>query len=375
MFSLSVCSRKMGTKSLERLTSKHFYRLPILAMAEATTTLADALLDDLDDLSDGEEDVQEERNSLEADEADESEANTKGEDSNTKQGNRLLQDSALLNHLNAIKESGKRDFDDYALIVNSNKHLANLANELVKAHQDLCEAYKPKFPELEELVVDPIQYKNTVREIWNEMDLTKVNDGLNKFLTSNQIITISVAGSTTFGRPLSEEELKAVEEAATYLEDIHKVQSELTAFVENHMEGLAPSMCALIGSTTAAKLLGLAGGLAELSKIPACNLQVIGQVKQNSASRAGLSAATTKPHQGVLVECDLIQRCPTYLQKKALKVVAAKLALAARCDFVNADTGRPRTASSGLKFRREIETKIQQWITPDKAPVLKALPK
>jgi U4/U6 small nuclear ribonucleoprotein PRP31 len=105
------------------------------------------------------------------------------------------------------------------------------------------------------------------------------------------------------------------------------------------MESLAPSVCALVGPSTAAVLLGLAGGIAELSKIPTCNLQVLGQVKQNAASRAGMLSSASKPHTGILAKCELVKSCPSYLQKKALKVVAAKLALAARCDFVNVDAG------------------------------------
>jgi U4/U6 small nuclear ribonucleoprotein PRP31 len=71
----------------------------------------------------------------------------------------------------------------------------------------------------------------------------------------------------------------------------------------------------------------------------------------------------------------LVESCPSYLHKKALKVVAAKLALAVRCDFVNVDTGRARNAASGEAFRATIEEQIQQWQAPDKAQVLKALPK
>jgi RNA processing factor Prp31 len=56
-------------------------------------------------------------------------------------------------------------------------------------------------------------------------------------------------------------------------------------------------------------------------------------------------------------------------------VVAAKLALAVRCDFVNVNMGRSRTAVSGSKFREEIETKFEKWREPDQAPTLKALPK
>ncbi len=244
-----------------------------------------------------------------------------------------------------------------------------------KAHGELAKAYKPKFSELEDLLPNFLQYKNAVRIIGNEMDLTKVNDELNEILNTNQIITISVAASTTTGRPLTEEELQKVDEAATYLEELLQVQKELVTFVENSMESLCPSICALIGPSTAAKLLGLTGGLHELTRIPSCNLQVIGQVKQNSESRAGLSGIALKQHVGLLAEADLVQSLSKQYQKKALKVVAAKLALAARYDFVNVDTGRPRSASTGLKLREELIEKFEKWQEPDKAPVLKALPK
>jgi U4/U6 small nuclear ribonucleoprotein PRP31 len=379
----------------------------------AETTLADSLLDDLDDLSDGDEpQVQEPEEEEPTDEPGDGhrakQENYDSGDVQMKDDNdqeedkkppatvssnnnssvikkRLLDSPSLQHHLTAIRKSQlltpssskEQRQAEHHLIVQSNKHLANLADELARAHGVVCTCYKPKFSELEELLPNPVQYKNAVRVIWNELDIARVSEELHakSNLSSNQIITISVAGSTTSGRQLTKSELQALEQAVQYVEDILQVQEELTRFVESRMESLAPSVCVLVGPSTAAVLLGLAGGLAELSKIPSCNLQVLGQVKATSSSRAGLSSTATKPHQGVLAECDLVTRAPKALQKRALKTVAAKLALAARCDFVNVDAGRPRSAASGRKFREEIETKINQWLEPDIAPVLKALPK
>mmetsp|Transcript_26715 Transcript_26715/g.48509 ORF Transcript_26715/g.48509 Transcript_26715/m.48509 type:complete len:430 (-) Transcript_26715:146-1435(-) len=399
-------------------------------MDAAPTTLADSLLDDLDDLSDveqpeneqdpnevqeGGEDADEGAVMREDDMDDMDDETTKQrrafeslrghEEAAEKEGaapckprrKRYLDDAGLGSLLStvrswqtntitgtgsgeasadAVSQRERRDYDEqeYQLIVASNRYLAGLSNELARAHAELCSAYRPKFPELEELVVDPLLYKEAVRIIANQMDMTQVNDELNQILNSNQIITISVSGSTTSGRLLTEQELQHVYEAADYIDEIVDVQKELMDFVEGRMELLAPSVCALTGASIAARILGLAGGLAELSKIPACNLQVLGQIKHSAASRAGMSAISTKPHTGILSECDLVKKCPGYLQKKALKQVAAKLALAARCDFVNVDTGRERSASSGQKFRAEIESKFQKWEEPDKARVLKALP-
>ena len=318
---------------------------------------------------------------------------------------RLLDDSALVAHLASVRaematsnggggggddskppaaasasapaSATQKDDDErqYHLIVASNKHMSRLREELSRAHNDLCAAYHQKFPELEDLIADPLQYRAAVLAIGNEMDLTNVNDELNEVLTSNQILTVTVAGSTTAGRQLTAEEMAVVKDAAEYVDAVRSAQAELTAYVESRMEGLAPSVCALVGPTTAARLVALAGGLAELSGIPACNLQVIGQHRQSAAARGGMSSTHGQPHSGVLMECDLVSKCPKYLQRKALKTVAAKLALAARCDYVNVESGRMRTADAGRKFRAEIETKIEKWEEPDKAQTVKALPK
>jgi U4/U6 small nuclear ribonucleoprotein PRP31 len=227
------------------------------------------------------------------------------------------------------------------------------------AHADLAKAYQPRFPELEELLPNPLQYKNAIRVIGNEIDLTQaVNDRLAEVLGSNQIITIAVASSTSSGRPLTDNEFEEVDRLATFMERLLEVQAELRGFVESSMEAIAPSVCALVGPSVAATIVGLAGGLSELTKIPACNLQVIGQVKQNSASRAGLSAATVKQHVGILANCDFVQSCPKHLKQKALKAIASKLALAARFDFVNVDTGRPRSAEAGLKFLVSVNQRV-----------------
>lgn len=59
---------------------------------------------------------------------------------------------------------------------------------------------------------------------------------------------------------------------------------------------LSPSQ----GSTVAAKLMGVAGGLVPLSKIPACNVQVLGQKRKvvigMSSKQTGVTC-TSPPFQ------------------------------------------------------------------------------
>eukprot|EP00977_Amphora_coffeiformis_P019836 scaffold7485_cov176-Amphora_coffeaeformis.AAC.23 len=363
-------------------------------MEGATSTLADNLLDDLDDLSDVEEDQDDEGSPKEPERAHDEEGDDNDDDVNKKASpppqagltndvSRLLEDAALRSHLTALRawdeqkpSSSKEDAErEYQLIVKSNKWLSRLGDELVSTHVTLRQVYDAKFPELADLLPDARQYQQAVEEIGNETDMTRVNDLLHEFLTANQVITLTVAGSTTGGRLLTEAELHQCRELTQYMNQIHETQNELTDFVASRMQDLAPAVCALTGPEVAAKLVALAGGLVELSVIPACNLQVMGQLKQTSTSRAGFGSQGAQPHMGLLVHAPLVQSVPKTERRKVLKWLAAKVALAARCDATAVQQGRPRSALPGERFREELQKKIQVLQTPDQAPVLKALPK
>jgi U4/U6 small nuclear ribonucleoprotein PRP31 len=190
------------------------------------------------------------------------------------------------------------------------------------------------------------------------------------------------------------------------------------------MISIVPNMVTLLNSSQlVAQLLSYTNGsLEQLIKIPACNIEVLGQIKHSNKERGGMVLrlpflrnnnnnnsnpnATSnnssimqqqqqqqQPHTGILVQCDLVQSVPIALQKKVLKLV-----LCIRCDYdyyikhgrttsgksthtLSSDTNNTSTTttstnkSPGYIFRQQIQTKIQQLLEPDKAPVLKALPK
>jgi RNA processing factor Prp31 len=202
-------------------------------------------------------------------------------------------------------------------------------------------------------------------------------------------LTLSVAASSTSGRALTAEERREVAHAAAYLEQVVAAQKEIQEFVAARLTALAPNGCALVGPDVMAHMIGLAGGsLDELSRIPACNLQILGQNQVPQASSSSMShrppapaVASRRTHEGVLASCDLVQQLPRALQHKALKVVAAKLALAIRCDLVastsshNNNINNNTNNTHGLAFRQQCQDAFHKWQEPDRAPVLKALPK
>ena len=52
------------------------------------------------------------------------------------------------------------------------------------------------------------------------------------------------------------------------------------------MSFIAPNLTIIVGSVIAAKLMGIAGGLTALSKIPACNVKVRRSATLHHAARA-----------------------------------------------------------------------------------------
>lgn len=49
-------------------------------------------------------------------------------------------------------------------------------------------------------------------------------------------------------------------------------KQKMLLFLENKMTLIAPNVSAIVGTRVAAKLIAAAGGIIELSRIPACNI-------------------------------------------------------------------------------------------------------
>ena len=365
---------------------------------EATTTLADSLLDDLDDLSDLEEN-QGLENDQESPEHDDDAMKDDGDGPSAtsavtapRKRKRWLDHTHLQHHLTTITaKSNLSGEEGYNLMTTSNTFLTQVQKELTTLHMDLQEAYHVKFPELAELLPQFHLYKNAIGILQNEdlSDVTIFQEDLHKEanLTSNQIITLSVAGSTTSGQSLTNDQFSHVNALLSDATDLLSVQETLTSFVERHIANLAPNTTTLLGAHLTSRLLTLAGGLANLVQIPACNIQVMGQVSSTSASRAGMSSAgvttTTMDgsvagvHEGILVECDLVRKVRGKDKRKALKQLANKTVLVARCDLDHSLRRGTVGGSNdvGKKFRAQLESTFRKWQEPDKAPVVKALPK
>lgn len=82
---------------------------------------------------------------------------------------------------------------------------------------------------------------------------------------------------------LSDIEKNQIDEACDMAIALNNYKSKIFEYVESRMTFIAPNLSMIIGASTAAKILGVAGGLTKLSKIPACNVVVLGAQKKTLA--------------------------------------------------------------------------------------------
>ncbi|KAG8877570.1 U4/U6-U5 snRNP complex subunit prp31 [Tulasnella sp. 331] len=256
------------------------------------------------------------------------------------------------------------DNPEYALIVKANNLSVDIDNEILIVHKFIRDHYSPKFPELQQLVPDPHMFIRAVRAMGNEPELPRGK--LGEALPAAIVMTITITSTTTRGQPLPDQVWQAVQRACDLADRMEDARKKIFSYVRSRMSALAPNLSALIGSTTAAKILGVAGGLTALSKMPACNVQHLG--KQQRIMN-GFSTATQARHSGFIYYSDLIQNSPIDTREKAQRTVAAKVVLTARMDLQPGGDG-----NFGRAMRAKALKHIEQLAEPPPAKVVKALP-
>lgn len=256
------------------------------------------------------------------------------------------------------------DDPEYKLILQANNLITDIDSDILVVHKFLRDHYATRFPELEQLVPAPYDFARAIRAIGAEPDLTKAD--LRSTLPPATVMIVSVTATTSNGRPLAPEKLGKIMEAVDMLLALEDAKRKVYDYVESRMAFLAPNMTVLVGASTAAKLMGAAGGLTALSKIPASNLQVIGA---NKRTNTGLSILGQERHRGFIYYSDMVSAIPTEFRMKATRILAAKATLAARIDCVR----EAADGHQGQRLREEVEKKIEKMLEPPPGKSIKPL--
>ncbi|KAG6028244.1 hypothetical protein E4U41_000723 [Claviceps citrina] len=270
------------------------------------------------------------------------------------------------------------DHPEYHLLTQSNSLSTMIDGEVALVHKFIRDHYSTRFPELERLVTTPLEYAKVVSIIGNgPMDSESIKAlqtstdnpmkmGLKAVLDGPSLMVVTVEATTSKGHELSAEELVRVRQASAMMVALHKAKQTLTEYVQSRMNIFAPNLTALIGSLTAAQLLNAAGGLTGLSKTPACNIPSWGSKKR----QAGLATNVGIRQQGYLYNSDMIRGIPNDLKKQAMRIVAAKLALAARVDRIHSTPD----GSTGDQLKSQCLERLEKLTEPPPNKGQRALP-
>lgn len=199
-----------------------------------------------------------------------------------------------------------------------------------------------------------LEYARCVQLIGDAWDLAKID--LKSVVPPATAIVVTLAASTTAGRRLTPAELGSVLNLARLIVAASEHKGALLRFVEQQMLRVAPNVVAIVGIRIAGQLVGVAGSIQALSRIPASNLQVMGGGRKASIS----GYAKQDPHSGFIWQSDLVQSTDPEHRSKAQRLVSAKVALAARIDAQQVD----RDGRRGRVFRVEIIEKLEKAIEP-----------
>ena len=269
------------------------------------------------------------------------------------------------------------DNPEYALLTQSNTLSTSIDNEIILVHKYIRDHYSTRFPELETLVTNPLNYAKSVAIIGNgPMDNIKmlaqqtdniVKASLKSVLDGPSLMVVTVEATTTRGRDLTDVELQRVMRACEMTLSLDRAKGTLTAYVESRMNVFAPNLTALIGSLTAAQLLNFAGGLKGLAEKPACNLPPLGSKKQ---SGLGFASNIGVRQQGFLYHSEIIRGVPNDLKRQAMRIVAAKVVLAARVDRVHSSPN----GLEGQGLRAACEDRLDKLKEPPPNKGARALP-
>ncbi|KAM3502552.1 hypothetical protein MY11210_009030 [Beauveria gryllotalpidicola] len=270
------------------------------------------------------------------------------------------------------------DHPEYHLLTQSNSLSTQIDSEVALVHKFIRDHYSTRFPELERLVTTPLEYAKVVSIMGNcPMDSESIKAlqtstdnplgmGLKAVLDGPSLMIVTVEATTSKGEEMTPEGLARVRQACDMMIALHAAKTSLTEYVQSRMNIFAPNLTAVIGSLSAAQLLNAAGGLTGLSKTPACNIPSWGSKKR----QAGLATNIGVRQQGFLYNSEIIRGIPSDLKKQAMRIVAAKLVLAARVDRIHSSPD----GSTGDNLKSQCLERLEKLTEPPPNKGGRALP-
>ncbi|KAI5966177.1 PRP31 [Candida pseudojiufengensis] len=261
--------------------------------------------------------------------------------------------------------------EEYKFILLINELSTLINNEILAFTILLKMQYKLVFPELEHILLNNIDYVRTIMLIKQDLvNIKQYDKDLQLIMTKDKVLILVMAALQQSKNQftLSESDFSKIMSLCLLILDLNDLLTKLSNFISSKLSKFAPNVSSIIGPITTSQLLIATGSLENLALTPSCNLPSLG-VKDLSSSNKSISRNIRQT--GYLYHNDLIKYLPPEIQKSVMRIISGKIILASRIDYSNSNPN----GDMGVKFKKEIETKIDKLLAPPEHVPDKALAK
>jgi len=207
------------------------------------------------------------------------------------------------------------------MIIQSICLLDQLDKDLNTFAMRVKEWYSWHFPELVKIVGDNILFAKLVMLIKRKEDLNDESvPGLEQVTDDPDVSRAIVeAARHSMGMEISDVDVANVCAFADRVVQLSAYRKELSAYLTERMNAVAPNLTSLVGETVGARLISHAGSLTNLAKYPASTVQILG------AEKALFRALKTKgntPKYGLIFHSSFIGRASAKVRSHLLVLSA-----------------------------------------------------
>ncbi|KAK8712618.1 hypothetical protein V6N13_147852 [Hibiscus sabdariffa] len=236
------------------------------------------------------------------------------------------------------------------MIVQAIGLLDDLDKELNTYAMRVREWYGWHFPELTKIVQDNILYAKSVKLMGDRANAAKLD--FSEVLPEEVEIEVKEAAVISMGTEINDLDLINIKELCDQVLNLSEYRAQLYDYLKSRMNTVAPNLTALVGELVGARLIAHGGSLLNLAKQPGSTVQILGAEK---ALFRALKTKHSTPKYGLIYHASLVGQAAPKHKGKISRSLAAKAALAIRCDALGDDQDN----SMGLENRAKLEARLR----------------
>ena len=220
----------------------------------------------------------------------------------------------------------------------------------------LREWYGVYFPELDRLIEKHETYSRLAMNLGDRENYTIENLEKENIPKERAQLVVKAAESS-MGADIAERDLQQIQELARNVLSFYELRKNMDNYVDRTMEEMAPNVRAVAGALLGARLIAIAGSLQTLAMRPASTIQVLGAEK---ALFRSLKTGARPPKHGLIFQHTLLHDAKRWQRGKIARVIAGKLAIAARADAFGGHYIGDRLKADINKRLEEIHEKYKE---------------